>query len=148
MAQFKRSIRVRAIIEHDGKYLFVKHAPSSDYWALPGGHVEDGESIIDAMRREIVEELGIEPLLGKVLYINQFDNVGHESLELFFAVSNGDAFVNFDLDTTSHGRLELSEAAFIDPQQEYVLPEFLQNLTQDIAEGDWPKIIVHRDVDI
>ena len=48
----------------DGKVLLVKRAPHMrfypDVWDLFGGHVEGGESAEDALRREAVEELGVE----------------------------------------------------------------------------------------
>ena len=45
----------------DGRTLLLKRGPGSDYpeaWSFPGGRCEDGESAIDAARRETMEETG------------------------------------------------------------------------------------------
>ncbi len=46
-----------------GRGLLVHRAPTRhwypDCWDLPGGHVEDGETPADALRRELLEELAV-----------------------------------------------------------------------------------------
>lgn len=51
-------VAVRALIIQDGKVLLVKES-TDDWWALPGGGVDHGESVAVTLRREVKEELGV-----------------------------------------------------------------------------------------
>ena len=59
-------VGVGGIVVHDGKVLVVRrgHEPLKGRWSIPGGLVEVGESLQQAVRREIKEETGldVEPL--------------------------------------------------------------------------------------
>ena len=48
------------VIEKDGKLLLVKraHKPEINYWAVPGGHVDKGETFFQGAQREAKEEVG------------------------------------------------------------------------------------------
>ena len=54
-------IRVSAILRWQGRVLLCRQEkPGKEYWLLPGGGVDSGETLIEALRRELREELGIE----------------------------------------------------------------------------------------
>ncbi len=55
-------IAVAALIEHQGSILLIQRGtpPNQGLWTLPGGKVMPGETLAQALRREIVEETGIE----------------------------------------------------------------------------------------
>ena len=53
---------VGALIIEDGRILLVERGnpPLMGYWSLPGGGVETGERLEEAIRREVREETGLE----------------------------------------------------------------------------------------
>ena len=104
-------IRVSALLRREGRLLLCRHEKPDRgaYWLLPGGGVEPGETLVQALHREIREELGIDepPLLEgpialaesisppdapprHVLHIVFAAHLGERSLE---AVQSSDAAV-------------------------------------------------------
>lgn len=146
-----RRISVRGLILHQGKLLCVRHKASTsstrekgrDYWCLPGGGLEEGEALLDAMEREMVEETGVKPQVGNLLYIQQFSRGDKEYLDFFFHVTNGEDYRAIDLASTTHGLEEIAEIAFVDPTHTYILPEFLSTepLAMHVSSQEPAKVI-------
>ncbi len=55
-------VGVGAVIIEDEKILLVKRAnePNKGKWSVPGGLVKAGESLIEALKRELKEELNVD----------------------------------------------------------------------------------------
>ncbi len=70
---------VGAVVKKNGRVLLVKRRfePSREKWSIPGGLVELGERVKDAVKREILEEVGLEIKLIKL--IDVVDNITRDS---------------------------------------------------------------------
>jgi ADP-ribose pyrophosphatase YjhB (NUDIX family) len=65
---------VRALIVEDDRVLLLRkrNADVDDYYALPGGAQELGESLVDALQRECREEIGSTVHVGDLLTVADF----------------------------------------------------------------------------
>jgi 8-oxo-dGTP diphosphatase len=80
-------VAVGAIVVHDGALLMVKRGgePGRGLWSLPGGRVEAGEYLQDAVAREVSEETGIEVEVGDLAGILEVIGNPHYVILDYFA---------------------------------------------------------------
>lgn len=60
---------VGAVIVEDDALLMIRRAnePGAGRWSLPGGRVDWGETLAHAVVREVLEETGVECVIGELL---------------------------------------------------------------------------------
>lgn len=106
MADPKPQLAVSAAIFRDGKILLVRRAvpPANHYYTFPGGRVEYGETLAQAVAREVVEETGlfieVRDMLGWREYLpSRHGGIGHFIILPFAARwISGEVRLNDELD--------------------------------------------------
>lgn len=116
--KFYRGVEVvgSAIIEDDmGKILLVKSPKWHNKWTMPGGHIEPGEKIEEALLREAEEEVGLKLQsagiisFGELIDSKDFERPAH--------------FIYFDLLCKADSKdvkldsKELTEYMWVEPQK-------------------------------
>ncbi len=77
----ERIMAVKAVIRKNGRVLLVQRAKDDTmggYYEFPGGGVEEGESMVDTLRRELYEEVGFE----EVSNVNYHSCIDIPSMEI------------------------------------------------------------------
>ncbi|MDB5159804.1 MAG: hydrolase [Candidatus Saccharibacteria bacterium] len=148
-----RRVATRGIIYRDGKILATKQKDDdgneAENWATFGGGLDPQESLVAGLHREMLEETGITPKIGKLLFIQQFsdpDDKAKEHLEFFFLIENTEDYESIDLAATTHGMIEIARSDFVDPKTNFIMPVFLQEIDiKDHIENDRP-IYIHNEL--
>jgi len=74
---------VCGLLVRSGQVLLVHRIAGRDWapncWDAPGGHIEQGESDLDALRRELLEELGVSAAPGDVRLVTRLKGVDFDA---------------------------------------------------------------------
>lgn len=118
-------------IERSGKFLILLRVPEGlhgNTWGLPGGNIEDGESALDAVVREINEETGHAADKNKVLELSNF-NFGNDRATYSYTVFKLmlDQDIDVVIDPTEH-----ADYLWVTPEECYartdLMPDFHKGL--------------------
>jgi ADP-ribose pyrophosphatase YjhB (NUDIX family) len=93
----KIRVRVAGIIIRDGKMLLIAHKKGkSEYWLVPGGGIDYGESARDALVREMKEELSADVIVNDLIFsCDSIDPSGaRHVLNLFFICEPRDSVLS------------------------------------------------------
>ncbi|PQA60669.1 NUDIX domain-containing protein [Siphonobacter curvatus] len=121
-------VRVCGIAVEDDRILLIRHKAlfeDGPFWAPPGGSLEFGESIPQALVREFNEETQLQVRVGELLYVNEFIRSPLHTLEVFFRV-----FIE-------SGQLQLGHD-----------PEFQQQIMEEAAWLSWEELQALPDVQV
>jgi nucleoside triphosphatase len=120
-------VAIALIVNDDNKILLIKSHKWGDVYLMPGGHVENGERIADAAKREGEEETGLklETLYcvsaGELIGSPNFQRKAH-FVYFYFVCEAISSEVHLD-------ERELDEFIWIEPQQALKL-----NLAEGVGE--------------
>jgi len=126
----KFGVAVKGIIRKDGKILVVKRADHDDHkpglWETVGGGIDEGEMPQDALKREIMEEVGINVSIKHPFNVFTFtkDN-GESKIGITFLCD----YINGEVALSD----EHSEYKWIDPQ-EFSSMESIPSLHNEIKD--------------
>ncbi len=123
----KVRVRVGGILQENEKLLLLKHknlGPEGYLWLPPGGGVEYGESLHEALKKEFLEETNLEIEVGEYLFTNEFIKKPYHAIEIFFSVKriSGTLKLGFDPELSKNHQI-LEEAKFFSMQEIEALPK-------------------------
>ncbi len=86
---------VSAVVADPGGRLLLQRRTDNQLWSVPGGAVELGESVLDALRREVLEETGLEVEVDRLIGV-------YSSPDYLVAYDDGEVRQQFSLAFACH----------------------------------------------
>ena len=150
---YAHKIRQRAcgLIIKDHKLLLVRmHPPTRNYpvWMPPGGQLHFGETLQEAVAREVKEETGLKISVKRLRYIHQFVEPPFHALEYYFLCDYLAGTLKLGSDPENpHNRQILSDVAFVSIEKLEnieVEPAFLKKANEsELRKTVKPEILIN-----
>ena len=96
--QAKLTIGAFGIIFDEQKRILLVHRRDYDLWNLPGGTLENFESPVNTVKREVREETGLEVEVSKLLGIYNKENKNDMAFSFLCKVKSGKITLNDEAD--------------------------------------------------
>ena len=135
----KLRVRVCGICIEYGKLLLVRHqglGTSGSLWTPPGGGMQYGESAPEALKREFMEETGLQIEVLRFLFVHEYLDPPLHGIELFFEVKKvgGTVKTGYDPEMEEESQL-ITETAFKDLEEmKMEAPETLHAVLQNFND--------------
>ena len=150
--RWKPSVTVAAIIEREGRYLLVEeHTPEGLRLNNPAGHLDPGESPVEACAREALEETAhrFVPTHLVGLYLSRFQRPATSEdityLRLAFTGTLGDEVPGQALDHGIVRTLWLTPDEIRASRERHRSPLVVQCLEDHLAGRRYPLDLIHTD---
>lgn len=133
--KFPRGVEVvtgGVIRKKDGKILLARSPKWSNKWVLPGGHIEPGETILEAAKREAEEETGLKVKSVLILRSGELINPPefYRPIHLIYFHCLSEVIggkINLQKD-------ELNEYLWIEPQEALVKKDLISGYIETIQK--------------
>jgi 8-oxo-dGTP pyrophosphatase MutT (NUDIX family) len=121
----------------DNDYILIAKAKNADNTFLPGGHLEFNENLKKALRREIMEEMGMDCIAGEYIGCieNQWteNNITNQEINHIFIVDG----INKQMEIKSkENHLKFYWIKIKEMKKENLLPVSMRKVVESIYENN------------
>jgi len=148
-SQWKPNVTVAAVVEHDGAFLLVEEQTADGVrYNQPAGHLEAGESLVDAVIRETLEESAWRFTPAALVGIYQYHqaNSGITYLRFAFTGELADHDASRKLDTGILRTLWMPAAEIRANRANHRSPLLMQCVDDYLAGRRYPLDLLHHHI--